>query len=156
MCPLKPPSLVADNIVLFDSQCNLCNGWSRLLLKYDKDCHFTLCRVQSQAGQFYLSKLGLPLQSYETVILLERDRGSFRQYHKSEAALRIAASLKGHWRYLALLRYIPRPLRDLFYDLVARNRYRWFGRRSRCLLPSAADEHRFLEEVSEESPNEPV
>ncbi|WP_444910016.1 thiol-disulfide oxidoreductase DCC family protein [Microbulbifer sp. TRSA005] len=150
--PPSPP----EKIVLFDSQCNLCNGWSHLLIKYDPHCRFTLCRVQSQAGQHYLRKLGLPLETYESVILLERQGDCFQQYHKSEAALRISANLDGYWRYLVVLRYIPRSVRDWLYDLVARNRYRWFGRRSSCLLPSAVDKHRFLEEVSEKSPNESV
>ncbi|WP_444919405.1 thiol-disulfide oxidoreductase DCC family protein [Microbulbifer sp. CnH-101-G] len=154
MAPIPPST--PEKIVLFDSQCNLCNGWSRLLLKYDPHCRFTLCRVQSQAGQYYLRKLGLPLQTYESVILLERQGSAFLQYHKSEAALRISAGLDGYWRYLAFLRYIPRPVRDWLYDLVARNRYRWFGRRASCLLPSAAQKHRFLEEVSEKNPNESV
>lgn len=151
---MLPPT--PDKIILFDSLCNLCNGWSRLILKYDREQHFTLCRAQSAAGQYLLKQLGMPLYNYETIILLERENSSFRQYHKSDAALRITASLKGYWRFLALLRYIPRPIRDLVYDLVARNRYRWFGRRNHCLLPNTADEHRFLEEVSEENPNEPV
>lgn len=145
-----------DHIVLFDSVCHLCNGWSRLLLKHDKHCHFTLCRLQSPAGQFYLRQLGLPLHTFETMILLERKGDTFSQYHKSDAALRIAARLERPWHFLAFLRYIPRPMRDLFYDLVARNRYRWFGRRSSCLLPGPADKHRFLEDVSEENPNGPV
>ncbi|WP_353375087.1 DCC1-like thiol-disulfide oxidoreductase family protein [Microbulbifer sp. NBRC 101763] len=151
---MLPPT--PKKIVIFDSICNLCNGWSRLLLKYDNEHYFTLCRAQSAAGQYLLQKLGMPLQDFETMVLLERENGSFRQYHKSDAALRIAASLTGYWRLIALLRYIPRPARDLLYDLIARNRYRWFGRRNSCLLPRAADEHRFLEEVSEENPNEPV
>ncbi|GAB2883501.1 thiol-disulfide oxidoreductase DCC family protein [Microbulbifer echini] len=145
-----------EKIVLFDSQCNLCNGWSRLLLKYDKHYRFTLCRVQSPAGQYYLKKLGLPRHTFESVILLERNGGALCQYHKSDAVLRITNDLGSYWRYIAFLRYIPRPVRNWLYDLVARNRYRWFGRRSSCLLPSAADKHRFLEEVSEKNPNEPV
>ncbi len=140
-----------DKIILFDSLCNLCNGWSRFVLKRDRDAIFTLCRVQSPAGQTLLSRLGLPLDTYETVILLERgpggDKGDYRDYHKSEAALRIAAQLPGPWRHLALLRWTPRAVRDFVYDAVARNRYRLFGKRSACKLPDTGERERFLEEI---------
>ncbi|SHG05016.1 Predicted thiol-disulfide oxidoreductase YuxK, DCC family [Microbulbifer donghaiensis] len=149
---LPPP----DNIVLFDSLCNLCNGWSRYVLRRDSASRFTLCRVQSPAGQQLLGKLGLPLDTFETVVLLERSGGSYRDYHKSDAVLRILAQLSGPWRHLAVLRHLPRPVRDLVYDAVARNRYRLFGRRDQCLVPSALERHRFLEEVPEEDTDEPV
>lgn len=149
---LPPP----DHIILFDSLCNLCNGWTRFVLKRDSLRRFTFCRVQSPAGQKLLGDLGLPLDTYETVILLERGNGSYRDFHKSDAALRITARLSGPARHLAVLRYIPRPVRDFAYDVIARNRYRLFGRRDQCLLPNAAERHRFLEEVPEENTDEPV
>ncbi|MCO1333270.1 DCC1-like thiol-disulfide oxidoreductase family protein [Microbulbifer sp. OS29] len=150
------PSSTPPNIVLFDSLCHLCNGWSRLLLNCDREHFFALCRVQSPAGLYYLERLNLPLDTYETMILLERHGDNFQQFTKSEAALKIASHLSGPWRLLTVLRYIPRPIRDWFYDLVARNRYRWFGRRNRCLLPNEDDKQRFLEDVPEEIPDEPV
>ncbi|WP_346839658.1 DCC1-like thiol-disulfide oxidoreductase family protein [Microbulbifer sp. SAOS-129_SWC] len=140
-----------DNIILFDSQCNLCNNWSRFVLTHDRDCLLTLCRVQSPAGQQLLARLELPLDTYETVIYLERPRGNrrYRQYHRSDAALRICAQLPAPWRWLALLRLVPRPLRDWIYTIVARNRYRWFGRADECRLPDVNERHRFLEELNE-------
>ncbi|WP_193165371.1 thiol-disulfide oxidoreductase DCC family protein [Microbulbifer hainanensis] len=142
------PASRPDRLILFDSLCNLCNGWSRFVLRNDRNCLFTLCRVQSPAGQQLLEELGLPLDTYETVIYLERVNGAYRQFHRSEAALRITAQLPGPWRHLALLRAIPLSLRDWIYDRVARNRYRLFGRRSECRLPDAAERHRFLEELN--------
>jgi len=145
------PRPLPDKVILFDSLCNLCNGWSRFVLKRDTQALFTFCRVQSPAGQELLARLGLPLDTFETVILLERapnsDKGGYRDYHKSEAALRIAAQLSGPWRHLALLRVLPRGLRDLVYDAVARNRYRLFGKRRECKLPDTAERKRFLEEI---------
>ncbi|WP_250463983.1 thiol-disulfide oxidoreductase DCC family protein [Microbulbifer litoralis] len=142
---MPPP----EKIILFDSQCNLCNGWSRFVLERDRDAVFTLCRVQSPAGQQLLTRLGLPLDRYETVILLECRGDHCEQYHRSEAALRIIARLPGPWRHLALLRIVPRPLRDWIYDRIARNRYRLFGRPAQCRLPDAAEEHRFLEDLND-------
>ncbi|WP_323843916.1 thiol-disulfide oxidoreductase DCC family protein [Microbulbifer magnicolonia] len=150
------PSPLPDKIILFDSLCNLCNGWSRFVLKRDTHSRFTICRVQSPAGQKLLERLGLPLDTYETVILLEHRNGDYRDFHKSDAALRIAAQLSGPWRHLAVLRYIPRPLRDLIYDAVARNRYRLFGRRDTCRLPSEVEQHRFLEEIPEEATDDSI
>ncbi|WHI47831.1 thiol-disulfide oxidoreductase DCC family protein [Microbulbifer sp. JMSA004] len=145
-----------NNIILFDSICNLCNRWSQLILKRDREQRFTLCRVQSNAGQHFLKQLNLPLDTYQTMILLERHGGTYQSFYKSEAALRIASRLPQPWRLLAILRYIPRPARDWLYDLVARNRYRWFGQRESCLLPCDADKQRFLEDVPEETPDELV
>lgn len=142
------PSL-PEKLILFDSQCNLCNGWSRFVLEHDRDAVFTLCRVQSPAGQRLLEKLDLPLDRYETVIYLECRGGRCDEYHRSEAALRIVAQLPGPWRHLALLRIVPRPLRDWIYDRIARNRYRLFGRPAQCRLPTTAEQHRFLEELKE-------
>ncbi|WP_444930542.1 thiol-disulfide oxidoreductase DCC family protein [Microbulbifer sp. SSSA002] len=143
-----------NNIILFDSICNLCNCWSQLILRRDSEQCFTLCRVQSDAGQYFLKQLNLPLDTYQSMILLERHGDSYHSFRRSEAALRIISHLPQPWHSLTLLRYIPRPARDWLYDLVARNRYRWFGRQESCLLPSGADQQRFLEDVPEETPDE--
>ena len=138
-----------DKIILFDSLCNLCNGWSSFVLKHDSSARFTLCRVQSAAGQQLLRRLGLPLDSYETMIYLETGDGRLQPYCRSDAVLRIAAQLPWPWRLLTLIRALPRSLRDWLYDLVARNRYRLFGQRQECRIPTAGERHRFLEELSE-------
>ena len=138
-----------DKIILFDSLCNLCNGWSSFVLKHDTSATFTLCRVQSAAGQQLLTRLGLPLDSYETMIYLETGKGGLQPYCRSEAILRIAAQLPWPWRLLTLIRLLPRFLRDWIYDLVARNRYRLFGQRQECRVPAAGERRRFLEELSE-------
>lgn len=143
------PETLPDKIILFDSQCNLCNGWSRFILKRDRNAIFTLCRVQSPAGQQLLAHLGLPLSTYETMIYLERRGCDYAEFHRSEAALRVTAQLPGPWRHLALLRAVPHVLRDLLYDAVARNRFRLFGRPPRCRLPDDCEKHRFLEELND-------
>jgi predicted DCC family thiol-disulfide oxidoreductase YuxK len=143
-------SELPEKIVLFDSLCNLCNGWSRFVLRHDTDAIFTLCRVQSAAGQQLLAQLGLPLDTFESVIYLERQNDHYAHYHKSEAAQRILAQLPAPWRYLAAMRFLPKLLRDSVYDGIARNRYRLFGKRDQCKLPSAEERERFLENFPSE------
>lgn len=143
------PSL-PDRIILFDSLCNLCNGWVRYVLRRDRKGLFTLCRAQSPAGQELLGRLGLPLDDYESVVYLERrDRGPHEPYFKSDAALRVIAQLPAPSRLFSWLRILPRALRDAIYDMIARNRYRLFGRGEQCRLPDAAEKHRFLETIDE-------
>ncbi|SDK27014.1 thiol-disulfide oxidoreductase DCC family protein [Microbulbifer yueqingensis] len=143
------PSL-PDRIILFDSLCNLCNGWVRYVLRRDADGIFTLCRAQSPAGQKLLESLGLPLDEYESVAYLERGvDGQLCPYLKSEAALRVLGQLPGPSRHFTWLRLVPRALRDAIYDMIARNRYRLFGRRDQCRLPDEAEKHRFLENIDE-------
>lgn len=139
-----------QRIILFDSVCNLCNGWARLVIKHDRQALFTLCRVQSPAGQQLLAELGRPRDTFDTVLYLEQDSAGRQQvYEKSSAALRVIAQLPAPWRALALFRIVPRGIRDWLYDRVARNRYRLFGRLDECRLPTAAEKPRFLEEFEE-------
>ncbi|AOS97648.1 hypothetical protein AUP74_02239 [Microbulbifer aggregans] len=144
------PRALPDRIILFDSVCNLCNGWAHLVLKHDRRALFTLCRVQSPAGQHLLAEMQRPLDAFETVLYLERDNaGRHQVYEKSSAALRVMAQLPMPWKALALVQFVPRSIRDWLYDRVARNRYRLFGRREECRLPTAAEKPRFLEELDE-------
>lgn len=129
-----------DRVVLFDGVCRLCSAWARFLLKFDRDRCFKLATVQSEEGQAILSFFGLPLDEYETMLLVEGNQ----MYVKSDAFLRIVKQLPLPWPALICLRLIPRTIRDWMYDRVARNRYRLFGKNPVCVVPSAADEARFL------------
>ncbi|WP_078085736.1 thiol-disulfide oxidoreductase DCC family protein [Microbulbifer mangrovi] len=129
-----------DRVVLFDGVCRLCSAWARFLLKFDRDRHFKLATVQSHEGQAILSFFGLPLDEYETMLLVEGDQ----MYVKSDAILRIFKQLPLPWPALTCLRLIPRALRDWMYDRIARNRYQLFGKNPVCVVPNAADEARFL------------
>ncbi|WP_237068284.1 thiol-disulfide oxidoreductase DCC family protein [Microbulbifer guangxiensis] len=144
------PRSLPDRIILFDSLCNLCNGWVRLVLRHDHRALFTLCRVQSAAGQQLLEELGRPRDTFDTVLYLERDdTGRQRVYERSTAALRVLGQLPAPWKALAILRLVPSAIRDWIYDRVAQNRYRLFGRSEQCRLPGAEEKPRFLEELEE-------
>jgi predicted DCC family thiol-disulfide oxidoreductase YuxK len=128
--------------ILFDGVCNLCNSFVQFVIRHDKRGYFHFAALQSAAAATLLSQYGQPMPTPEpdSVLLVENGR----VYMHSEAALRIAAQLGGRWRVLALVRVLPRSLRDAVYRWVARNRYRWFGRQESCMLPTPELKTRFL------------
>ena len=131
---------MANPIVLFDGVCNLCNGSVQFLIKRDREALFRFASLQSETGQKLQADLGMDSQALDSVILVEDGRW----YKESDAALRIARNLPGAWQLLTAFRIIPRPLRDAAYRLIARNRYRWFGKTETCWLPTPELRGRFL------------
>ena len=127
-------------VLLFDGVCNLCNAGVNFLLNHDPAGHFKFAALQSEAGQGLLAGCKLPTDEFKSFVLVEDGRC----YQRSEAALRVARRLPGAWRLLYGFILLPTPLRDALYDLVARNRYRWFGRRDTCRLPTPELRARFL------------
>ncbi|KAF1054453.1 MAG: hypothetical protein GAK43_00886 [Stenotrophomonas maltophilia] len=141
---MRPPACLQDHprIVLFDGVCRLCNGWSQFLLRHDRAERYRLCSVQSAPGQALLAWFGLPTDHFDTLVYIEDGKA----YVRSEAILRILAGLPAPWNWARLLRGVPRIIRDPAYDLIARNRYRLFGRLDQCALPSAQTRARFIEQ----------
>ena len=130
-----------EPIVLFDGVCNLCSGLVQFLVPRDPDGKFHFASLQSDVGQELLAEHGLPTDRLESIVVIEGDDC----YVKSDAVLRIAAHLGGVYALLPPFRALPRGLRDRAYDLVARRRYRWFGRKDQCMMPSGDVRSRFLE-----------
>ncbi|HEX2091883.1 MAG TPA: thiol-disulfide oxidoreductase DCC family protein [Longimicrobiaceae bacterium] len=128
-------------VVLFDGVCNLCNHSVQFILQHDPHGHFRFASLQSPAGQRLLREHGFPPGELGSVILVEGGHA----YTRSDAALRIARRLSGAWPALAGLRVVPRFVRDRVYDWVAAHRYRWFGKREACMLPTPALRARFLD-----------
>lgn len=128
-------------VVLFDGVCNLCTGSVRFLLRRDRRRRLRFAALQSPAGQALLRQHGLPGDLLETIVVLERGKARVR----SDAALLLARRLPWPWPLCAAFTLLPRPLRDALYGIVARHRYRWFGRRESCMLPSADTADRFLD-----------
>lgn len=127
-------------VVLFDGVCNLCNGSVQFIVRRDPYGYFRFASLQSEPGRSLLREHGLDPADLFSVILVEDGK----VYARSDAALRIARRLSGVWRAAGALRVLPRSLRDRVYDLVARNRYRWFGRRDACMVPTPELRERFL------------
>jgi predicted DCC family thiol-disulfide oxidoreductase YuxK len=127
-------------VVLFDGVCNLCNGLVRFVVKRDPDGRFKFAALSSDAAARALSRFDTgPLP--DSLVLIE-DGNVFT---RSDAALRIARRLGFPWQLAYALVVVPKFLRDWVYDLVARHRYRWFGRREACVVPTPTIRDRFLQ-----------
>lgn len=127
-------------IVLFDGLCNLCNAAVDFILRRDRAGVFRFAALQSEAGRALLARHGLPDLDPGSMVLIEGGRA----YQRSTAALRIARRLRFPWPLLAALLVIPVSLRDPVYGWIARNRYRLFGRRDSCRVPTDKERARFL------------
>ncbi len=126
--------------ILFDGVCNLCNRSVRFVLARDLGENFAFAPLQSAKGRELLTRVGLAQDARTSIVLIEGERS----FEKSDAVLRILAGLSGPWPALALLRVVPHRLRDAVYDWIAANRYRWFGQRAECMLPTPEQRRRFL------------
>jgi predicted DCC family thiol-disulfide oxidoreductase YuxK len=129
------------SMVLFDGICNLCDGFVQFVIAHDPDGRFQFGTLQSAAAQRVLALHGAPQPLPDTMVLVEDGR----LFTRSTAALRIARRLTFPWPISWLLIAVPRPLRDWVYDLVARYRYRWFGKRDQCMVPTPALRSRFID-----------
>jgi predicted DCC family thiol-disulfide oxidoreductase YuxK len=134
----------ANPVVLFDGVCNLCSASVQVIIDRDPQAQFRFASLQSEAGRKLLAELGckVPEGEPESVLLIEDGK----LFSHSEAALRIARRLHGPARLAAALRLLPHGLRDRAYRLVAKNRYRWFGKASSCRLPTPQLRARFLDQ----------
>ena len=120
-------------IIVFDAQCVLCSANARFILKHDRRAHFRLASMQGLAGAALYRRFGIDPAAPETLILVDGDRA----LRNSDAVLAIYARLGWPWRLAGIARLVPRRLRDALYLWVARHRYRLFGRRESCWVPTA-------------------
>lgn len=127
-------------IILFDAMCVLCSANARFILRHDRRRRFRLALMQGEVGADLFRRHGIDPADPDTILVVDGDR----VLRNSDAVLAIYAELGWPWRAAAWLRTLPRGLRDPAYRLVARHRYRLFGRRETCWLPSPADRDRVL------------
>jgi len=133
-------NISTKSIVLFDGFCNLCSLSVLFILKRDSKDYFNFSSLQSTTAKEILSKKNLP-KDYEKSIILIQNKSI---YFKSDAALRIAKKLNGLWFLLFYLIIIPKPIRDYFYMLISKYRYKWFGKRNSCFIADINFSHKFL------------
>lgn len=128
-------------VLLFDGVCNLCNGAVQFIIRRDRQSTFRFAALQSDAAKSLLQSAGADVGGLPDSMVLIEDG---RLYTRSSAALRIARHLQFPWPLVRVFWIVPRPLRNWMYDFVARHRYRWFGRRDQCMLPTPELQARFL------------
>ncbi|WP_042142244.1 thiol-disulfide oxidoreductase DCC family protein [Paucisalibacillus sp. EB02] len=127
-------------VILFDGVCNFCNSSVQFIIKRDPKGIYQFTSLQSDVGQKLLKDHEVPVE-LDSFIYIENEK----VYFKSTAALKVCRNLKGVWKLLYMFIIVPRPLRDVVYGIFARNRYRWFGKRDACMIPSPEQRKRFLD-----------
>jgi len=135
-----PFKMKTYRLIVFDGVCNLCNGLVQFIIKRDKKKQFKFTQLQSAFAQEIVSGLGLSGTELSTVVYVNNGR----YYWKSTAVLNILNDLGGCWSLWYGLMIIPSVIRDGIYDLVAKRRYRWFGRQESCMVPTPEIMDRFL------------
>lgn len=131
-------------VMLYDGVCGLCNKSVQMILARDRRGTMRFAALQSDYGQAVINRHP-ELHGVDSVVLVEREGGRERVRVRSDAALALASYLGGFWKLPAALRIIPRPLRDFLYNLVARSRYRLFGKYDSCMLPPPEVRSRFID-----------
>ena len=127
-------------IILFDGICNLCNGAVQYVIKHDAEAVFQFASLQSEAGQKLLQQYNLPQNNFNSFVLIDADKA----YTKSTAALKVAKRLKGGIKLLYGFIIVPAFIRNGVYNIIANNRYKWFGKKNECMIPTPSLQSRFL------------
>lgn len=138
---ILPPPAVEGPLILFDGVCVMCSGFVAFVIKRDPRARFRFVAAQTPLGQSLLSRLGLSTTDFESSILIEDGRAWF----KSGAFFAILRHLPRPWPWLTVLRLLPLALTDRVYNLIADDRYRLFGKRETCLVPTPDIRRRFVE-----------
>ncbi len=128
-------------VILFDGVCNLCNTFVQFIIKHDKKDKFSFAPLQSNYAIETLKKSNLNTNQLQSVVFIANQR----IYTKSNAALQIAKHLGGLWSLFGCLNIFPLKLRDAVYNYVAINRYKWFGKKQSCMVPTPNLQNKFLQ-----------
>ena len=132
---------VNKQIIFFDGICNLCEQSVQFIIKHDKNDIFRFVALQSDLGQEILQYIGIADKNIDSIILYIPGKA---YYYKSSAAIEIAKNLGGFWHYGTIFRVIPTAIRNNIYDYIAKNRYKWYGKKESCLIPTQKLKAKFL------------
>lgn len=130
---------IPNRVLLFDGVCNLCNGAVQFIIKRDPDGLISFTSLQSETGQSLLKKSGLPTDQFDSFVFIEDGQ----VYTKSTAAIKVFKHLRGPWRLFVLFFAVPKPVRDTIYSIIAKNRYKWFGKKMNACSPPLLLENDF-------------
>jgi len=131
---------MVDNVIFFDGVCNLCNGFVQFIIRNDKKKAFYFAALQSNYAQETLKSFTVNAQELKSVVFIKNKT----VYTKSNAALEIGKQLGGLWFLIAGFYIFPLKFRNLLYDFIGKNRYKWFGKKNNCMVPTEALKSRFL------------
>ena len=127
-------------IILFDGICNLCNGAVQFLLKREKQEQFVFASLQSDAAKYILLQYNVKKISMDSILFIEDGQ----IYQKSTAVLKISKYLNWPWTMVSVFRLLPLRFRDKMYDLIAKHRYSWFGKKDTCMMAIPKYKNRFI------------
>jgi predicted DCC family thiol-disulfide oxidoreductase YuxK len=127
-------------VILFDGVCNFCNSAINFVLKQDKKGIFRFAPLQSEAGQKLLKQYNLSTKEFDSFVLIDQGK----VYKKSAASLQLMNKLPWYWKEVQVFRIIPTIFRDAIYDFIAKRRYKWFGKKDQCMIPTPEIRSRFL------------
>lgn len=130
-----------NDVILFDGVCNLCNFFVQFVIKRDRRNVFKFASLQSDFGKKILNESGLADANSDSVILYSEGK----TYTESKAALKILKKLSGGWKLIYVFIILPKSIRDAVYRFIARNRYKWFGKKDSCMLPTPELKNKFIE-----------
>jgi len=128
-------------IILFDGVCNLCNNTIQFVIKRDQNDIFRYAALQSETGEKFLAERNIDTKEIDSIILIEPN---IAYYTKSTAALEIGKELKGLGTISAILQWLPESFRNIVYDIIAKNRYRWYGKKDACMIPTEELKSKFI------------
>ncbi|UOX33400.1 thiol-disulfide oxidoreductase DCC family protein [Flavobacterium sediminilitoris] len=128
-------------VILFDGVCNLCDSSVQFIIKHDKKDIFRFTAIQSEIGQEIIKHTGINTESIDSIILYEP---GIAYYYKAEAALLIARELKGIYKLISYLNFLPKVIKNGVYDYIAKNRYKWYGKKEACMIPTPELKAKFL------------
>ncbi|MDT0539798.1 thiol-disulfide oxidoreductase DCC family protein [Croceitalea sp. P059] len=128
-------------IILFDGVCNLCNTSIQFVIKHDDKDEFRYAALQSEVGQQLTSERGIDTSTVDSIVLIDP---GVAYYTKSDAALEIGSNLKGYRTLSKFFKLFPVGFRNMIYDFVARNRYKWYGKQDACMIPTPELQAKFL------------
>jgi predicted DCC family thiol-disulfide oxidoreductase YuxK len=131
---------IPDNLILFDGVCNLCSALVQFVIRHDRAAKFRFAAIQSEVGKEIFQSHGLDPADVQTFVFISDGEMLVR----SDAAIEVVSRFGGAWRILRVFQFAPRGIRDWIYSVIARNRYRWFGRKAVCMIPAPEIKERFL------------
>ena len=129
-------------LILFDGVCNLCNSSVQYVIKRDKKDRFRYAALQSEIGQDIIEKFHIDTSKTDSIILYSNEKGIS---YKSTAALKIASNLGFPTNILSVFLIIPAIIRNVVYDFIAKNRYKWYGKKDHCMIPTPELKSKFLQ-----------